>query len=706
MKTLIVAILLLLNTAAFGDPALRSDPAVVVATLNGLQITIDSNSGSILKLAFPGAGKMLDSLPDRASIIDLAYPVNAFEPLRLASRYSANASITARADSLTIHWAKLGPSRTNFPVAGNVSATVRFSAHPDGRSVIMTALVENNSDNDVRQVIFPDFAGLLPFAGEHGTWFRTGGFAGLPFPELARTEDRESTQYMTDAASYSVEHKSGGMFNDMFVRWMDFGGLGGGISLFPRRWGFDPPVTIRLQRSEVETKLRLLSLNETTLKQGGKWESGEWVLTPHRQGWAKGIEAYREWVNQHFRREFPVPRHVREGIGYRTAWMCQNQPNDPRDAVFKLSDLPALARECADHGIDEMVLWAWNKGFVLPLPGPYPHLGTEPEMVEAIRECRKLGVNVAPFISVLQANPETAPRYGLKVSNNNGWTYHTELVPKWNPNYASGFSCVQVGPGNKLWHDDVLAGAKHLVDTGITSLSWDQFWTTPGPEPNMISLARDIRACARAADPESTFSGEELWNIEIDSAVLDYTWDWGGYKDCRAFTSVFPAPRVNCCVSSSALAAKKAFADNLYLNVFPRKAESINGSDWIAHQPELSQALKQCAKLKKQFLSYFTEGRLLGDCLFTTPCPATHVCAYALPDRAILVLINLSPRRQKISFDVDLAPWTRSASGRYQARQYTPEGQLASTALIPAKWRGRTQMLAPEGLQVIEFLAR
>jgi len=65
---------------------------------------------------------------------------------------------------------------------------------------------------------------MQPFGGELGTWFRTGGFSGLPFPELARTEARESTQYMIDTAAYAVEHKSGGMFNDMFLRWMDFGG--------------------------------------------------------------------------------------------------------------------------------------------------------------------------------------------------------------------------------------------------------------------------------------------------------------------------------------------------------------------------------------------------------------------------------------------------------------------------------------------------
>jgi hypothetical protein len=701
-----MAVLLALPTFGRGAPAQPGDSATVAVVINGLRINMDPNTGAILEMALPGPGAMLQSVPGRASLIDLAYPVKAFEPLRLASRYSANATITTNADSVTIHWDKLGASRTNFPVTGSVSATVHFSADSDGKSVIMTAVVENRSDNDVRQVVFPDFEGLLPFNGESGTWFRSGGLAGLPFRELARTEDGESGMYFTDAASYSVVHQSGGLANDMIIRWMDFGGLGGGMSLFPRRWGFAPPVTIRLQRSEVEAKLRLLNMTDVTIGKGGRWESGAWVLTPHRHGWAEGIAAYRDWVKQHFHRDFPAPKHVREGIGCRTVWMCQNQPNDPQDALFRFSDLPALARECAANGIDEMVLWQWNRSFVLPLPGPYPHLGTPQEMVDAIKECRKLGVNVAPFISVLQANPDTAPRYGLNVSGNNGWTYHSELLPRWNPPYATAFSCVQAGPLNKLWQADVLAGTRQLVDLGIPSLSWDQFWTTKDPEPNMISLAKAIRACARKADPESSFSGEELWNAEPDSAILDYTWDWGGYRDCQAFTSVFPAPRINCCVSSSALVVKKAFADNLYLNVLPRRAQSANGSGWISDHPELSQALKQCASLKKQFLPYFTDGNLIGDCLFKAPCPGTHTCAYVFPDKALLILINLDLNPRKFGFDVDIAPWVKSASGRYEARHYTAQGKLASIVEIASKWQGQTRTLAPEEIDVFEFAAR
>lgn len=694
--------LALATTLVLGGPAMCAESGDITATLNGLQITLDADNGSIVGLDYPGPGKMLRSSRERAGGIDLAYPVKDFEPLRLASRYSRDARITVTEDAVVIYWPKLGPSRDCFPVEGHVSATMRLVAAPDGRSVIMTAEVRNESKNDVRQVIFPDFAGLLPFAGVSGTWFRTGGFGSLPFIELAPDDNKASIQYMIDVASYSVEHKSGGIFNDMFVRWMDFGGLNGGLSLFPKRWGWDPHLPVRLHLSETDGSIRLLCRHDVTIGQGEKWTSGEFWLTPHKYGWAKGIEPYRDWVRQNYRRDYSLPRHVKEGLGYRTVWMCQSQPNDPQDAIFRFSDLPKLARECKEHGLEEMVLWGWHKAFVIPMPPPYKHLGTEQDMVNAVKECRKMGVNVAPFISVLQANPETAPRFGLKVTDNNGWTYHTELIPRWNPPYATGFSCVQVGPLNKQWQEEVLAGCKHLVDIGITSLGWDQFWTTNDPPPNMISLANQIRSYAREHDPESTFCGEELWNLEIDSAVLDYTWNWGGYRDCRAFTSVFPTPRVNCCVSYSASTVKKAFADNLYLNVMPRKKESINGSDYIANYPEFSKALKQCAALRRQFLSFFTDGTLIGDCILSQPSPH-HVTAYVLPDRVLVVLLNQGAS-QEVALDLDLEPWLPSATGKYHAILYDEDGRQVSTAsLVSPRWQAKTKTLGPWELALIEI---
>ena len=675
----------------------------VETVLDGLHVTLDAETGSIIRLVYPGLGTMLESLPDMASIIDLAYPIKEFEPLRLASRYSRSTSIQKLQNQVIISWEKLGPSRDCFDIEGGVAATVRLKAAPDQRSIIMTCEVINRSANDIRQVIFPDLAGIQPFAGKDRTYFRTGGFASLPFLELGPNEDRESLQYMIDTAAYSQEYQSGGMFHPMFVRWMDLGGLHGGMSLFPKRWGWDPHVPVRLHLSEHDDSLRLLCRHDVTIKPGEIWESGEYVLTPHTHGWAKGIEPYREWVKQNYQRKWPVPRHVREGLGYRTVWMCQCQPHDPKDTIFRFSDLPKLAQECKEYGLDEMVVWAWTNGFVLPLPPPFTHLGTEQDMADAVRECRRLGVNVAPFISVVQATAEQAPKYGLKVTDNNGWTYHTELIPRWNPPYASALACVGIPVTNELWRKYVLSSCKRLVDMGICSISWDQYWTV-NRDTNIHNLTSDIRAYALNRDPEATFSGEELWNLEMDSAYLDYTWDWGGYRDCRAFTSVFPAPRINSCISSSPLTVRKCFADNLYLNILPRKKGAANGSDYIANHAGLSKALKQCAKLRKQFLSYFVDGVLIGDCILSDQCPTAHVSAYVLPDRVLMILLNQGTQ-DKVSFNCDIGSWLKSGSGKYRVKAYDSDGKPTGDITVSeGQWNAKTRVLRPGEIALYEFM--
>ena len=685
--------------------AVASTSHTVKATLNGSEFIFDSDTGSLLKLSHPVAGVLLDATRDRASLIDLAYPVKEFEVLRAASRYSTGANVKVSADAVEIHWDKLGLSRTNFSVEGNVSVTVRLAAAPDGRSIIFTAKVDNQSKNNVRQILFPDLMGLVPVGSAENTFFRTSLSASRPFIDLAPNEDKLSMQYMVDSAAFETEYKSGGMFSTMGLRWMDYGSLKGGFSLFSKQWGWDAPITVRLHLSEVEKKLRLPIRHDMTLAPGEKWESQEFVLTPHTSGWAKGIEPFREFVQQKYKRHFPLPKRIRDSIGFRTVWMCQTYSNDPQDTFFKFKDLTNLAKESVEHGLTEMVVWALNPPFELPVPPPFAHLGTEQEFYDAVKECRKLGVMVSPFISVLQATKSGAPRYGLAVGDNNGWTYHTELVPRWNPPYASALACVPIPTSNLLWQEDVLASCKKMVDKGMPSLGWDQYWTTTAAEPNMQTITTKIREYAQQKDPEATFCSEELWNLEIDSGYLDYTWNWGGWRDCGALTSVLPTPRVNACITETPVVVKRTFADNLFINAMPRRKEAANATDWIKNYPAMALALKQCAALKKQFLPYFTEGTFIGNCLLTEPTPGTHTAVYILPNRLLMVLLNEGAPRE-VSFSTDLGAWLKDNQS-WQVKNYDESGQLLSEKKISQSlWQGQTAKLATGEMTLLEVVLR
>jgi len=641
-------------------------------TLNGLEIALDARTGGLLSLRYEGPGPLLEAAPGDASLLDLAYPRPDFEPLRLGARYSSGVEVTRQERSVLIAWLALGASR-DLPLSGSVSAAVRLREDEDGRSVVLSCEVANRSDRPVRQVVFPDLNGLLPVAGPDETIFKTGGCGNAPFRELRLSE---SDQFYATDGSYR-QYTSGGMFSEMWMRWMDLGGLNGGFSLFPRTWGWEPRATVLLHLSPATEQLRLMCLRDVTLEPGQTWRSEEWVLTPHRQGWAKGIEVYRDFVRSRIQRTEPLPEHIRTGLGFRTVWMCRNQPNDPAgDAVYRFEDLPAVAEEAKAHGLTEMVMWSTHHGFTLPLPVPFPHLGTEQDLVDAVRRCRELGVNCAPFISVLQANRATGARYGLSVPESGGWTYHPEMIPRFNPPYAGQYACAQVDTANPQWQADVLEFTRHLADSGIPSVAWDQFWANER-EPNIATLTAQIREHARALDPQSTFSGEELFNIEIDCEHLDYTWNWGGYGDFQAYTSVFPSPRRNLNINHSVWEVKRGFLDGLYLNVWPTRPGDVNGSDSIRNHPDLSRALKQCAALRAQFSPYFTEGAFIGGCLLTRSCPGTHCAARVLDDRLLFLVTNEGEARS-LTLDYDAAPWLATPATGLRLLAYDADGSLLS----------------------------
>ncbi|NOY60173.1 MAG: hypothetical protein GXO75_14760, partial [Calditrichaeota bacterium] len=301
-------------------------------SLNGLYFTIDRNTGGLVRLAMPGIGALLETSPDNASIIDMAYPVKEFEPLRLASRFSQNAMIDKSADGVIISWDALGASRS-LDLSGKVSVSIQFRAAADGKSVIMNCSINNQSQHAIPQVLFPDFMGLLPFAGEDKTLFRTGTETIRPF-EILKPHPETVPFYATGLFHVGngwKEYKSGGykIFSQKLVDWLDFGAIDRGFSLFARRWEpEDPQASIMLHRSEATGKLRLLFAHRTDIAPGAVWRSDDYWLTPRRHGWAEGIEPFREWVQQNMHRPYSMPEHIKKGMGFRTVWMAKGVTSD------------------------------------------------------------------------------------------------------------------------------------------------------------------------------------------------------------------------------------------------------------------------------------------------------------------------------------------------------------------------------------------
>jgi len=643
-------------------------PSNVTANLNGLTISIDAGTGGITELSYAGLGSIIKTTPQRSGILDLGYPIPDFDPLRRAPRFSHGANVEKTDTGIVISWDDLSPSRP-FDLAGKVSARVEMRACEDGRSVIMTCSIKNDSDFPVRQVLFPDFLGVQPFAGKHDTVFRTGGTLDRPFESLVSPR---GGGFYAASNPCTFERKLG----ESLTQWMDLGSLMGGVSLFPKRWNTLDASSL-WTRYDKDSSYRWSCVDEFRIEKGQTWNSPEWVLTPHASGWAKGIEPYREYVRSKVSRVRPMPKHVREGLGFRSVWTSMGKPADKwEDVVFHFSELPALAKESKAHGLDEMVLWFWSPFFQLPQPPAYEHLGGDKGLAAAIEECKKIGVNVSLFVSWRSLASPSAERHGLTPPPSGGWNYHPEMVPMFNPNYVNAWSTCWPDDNDPKWLADVESSMTRVINELTPSISWDQVFGDLQTRKLYDVWAR-MRQLASAKDPEATFSGESF-RYEMDANYLDYMWCWATYRECRPYTSVFEAPKLDPIVNRDWEFVKFSFMDNLYMNVMISAPDMPNGSDWIANHPEVGAALKQCAKLRKQFLPYFVDGTLIGDCALTETCAGGHVTSYVLPDRVLTIVLNTGEKRA-LSLAYDLAPWLKSASTSCTEKAYDTNGSVIST---------------------------
>lgn len=647
----------------------------VTAELNQLEITFDEETGSILRLYYPGPGTMLETSVDRASILDLAYPIEEFLPLRLASRFAKNAKITISDNEVSVSWDRLGLSRNQFNINPHVSAKVWFKANPDGESISLFCHIENNSDRSIQQVLFPDLKGWIPFAGTANTQFRAAGVIDRPFQTLKFSDQG---QFYVNR-SMRPYHSTRG---NMMLRWMDLGGLNGGVSIFPRIWQTEERTDILVNLSPTDNTLRLMFPHDIEIKPGTEWTSEEYVLTPHTHGWAKGAQTARNFFLSNVKRDFAVPEHVQKGLGYRTVWMTQNLPEDPKDAAWQISQLPDIARESKTHGLDEMVFWCMFPTKVPIPPDPYPHIGTREELEKAMRACKQIGVNPCLFLTSLLAEHGTdSEKYILRDPDRKpeNWTYHPEMIPQFRSAYSSAKTWVRVDPADPNWQQDVLKAAEDKAKIGLTSFCWDVYQQDMGP------INKKMRTMAKQYDPNSTYAGEQQQNLEFDCEQLDYTWNWNDrtYRDFRPLIYLLPVMRHNLIVGGDSIEQTVlGFADNLYLNVMPRNPGEINGAAEIEDYPQFSRTLKKCAKLRDQFLQYFTDGVLIGDCILTEPVPHAHVNAYVLPDSALIIAINTDRKEKTIQLQCDLSPWLKKTADCYSLTMYRDNGNEQETKMM------------------------
>jgi hypothetical protein len=239
-----VTCLMLLGLTAWAGEA-----RVCTFRLNGLDLGVDCQTGSVIHLASSATGVILDGPPESAGLLEVAYPVDSFAPMRLSTRFST-AVVAQHGKGVAIRWDKLGASRGGVGLpAGQVSAEVIIKAADDGRSVILQCRLENKSSNPIPQILFPDLWGLKPLAGVSQTQLRFARGVVQPFQVPFRAPDSSPAFYRENGWQ---EYPAGGYYNLNALRWLDYGSLGGGLSVFQNQLGGKLLIIILNDHSEAE----------------------------------------------------------------------------------------------------------------------------------------------------------------------------------------------------------------------------------------------------------------------------------------------------------------------------------------------------------------------------------------------------------------------------------------------------------------------
>ena len=656
----------------------QSQPTTESYVLNGTKLTFLTENGVLLSMCNDCFGEMIRK---GTGIIDIALPVELeYENLRVSAdgRYGGGSRPEFAFDgkTLRISWRKLAKNTEMEEIdaiKGGVSAEVIFRACDDDVSIAMRCVVTNHAQADVRQILFPDFQGLLPIAGHEDTKFTTLGVTDAPFVSMADIPERRGffAEYLPVCGRF---YRPGGYFSSpsMIGRWFDYGGLDGGFSLYRKWWGWGPEDMNKMGAQELywlrydnaADYLRIAAVHYPTLKTGESFESGEYIFTPHEGGWAEGIRPYEQWVEAHKKRVVPLPAQIRDGLGFRTAWISEVYPKDPELISRYYREFPDMARDMVEHGLYELNTW----GCVMNESIPYneenfqaffaPELGGAQGWKNAVEECRKLGVNVSPLVSWISTKKKNADRYGLEKcisSAEGGWTETRKAIPCFRAPYMNRYKCAVINSDNEQWLKDVeRALAKIRDDASTPSICWDQVIISSNMK--LSKLIREYRRKTYEKYPDAVFSGESTFQFEDDIDYLDYTWDWEnwpGTGDARPYIRAVKTTRPNINVDASPLYAKYCFMDNVFMNVFPSKVGGCSGSAMIADYPEFSRVLKCLAALRKAYLSYFTEGEMLGECVLYKYCRNARVTGYRLRNSALIIVTKTDKKLSYLAYNLE-----------------------------------------------------
>ncbi len=284
------------------------------------------------------------------------------------------------------------------------------------------------------------------------------------------------------------------------------------------------------------------------------------AFAPYTGDWHNGADVYRRWRATWFR-DPKRPAWVEDVH----SWL-QIQIYGAEDMInFRYTDLPAIAEDCAKHGILAIQLTGWADGGQdrgNPSHEIDPALGTREELATAIAQCQAMGVKVIPFSKFTwwdQSRPDYATEAQQYLSRDPyghphppcGYRYYT-------PAQQADLTTSRLIPtctASPAWRERACVEMRKLASLGADGTLFDecqhhyaaQYCFAPDhghPVPGYLyahdaAFGAQLRDTAREYRDDFLMAGELCTEAELQEYHLTYTRFGQGHQPVQRYIGPF-----------------------------------------------------------------------------------------------------------------------------------------------------------------------
>jgi hypothetical protein len=316
--------------------------------------------------------------------------------------------------SVELRWDRVS---TGPQAVHEVAVVARYALEGDG--LVCTMSIDNRSDLVVENVVFPCLPDLQPPDRGESFGSFTYSYGGARRHRLWPQFDSVVGYYGVDRPTIIQDAHAMAVPGSPFVLLEGAGrGLYVGVDeaqaellsfVFELEPGYGDSIEWRLPDGptigDKEVRLEFSPVHIPYVMPGERRDLSPVRLQFYRGDWHDGAAVYRARRRTWMGSSQP-PAWAREPH----AWQ-QVQMNSPEgERRYHFSDLPGIARECAEAGVRAVQLVGWNNGGQdqnNPCHDPDPLLGGPEELRKAITESQALGVKIVLFSKFVWADRAT-----------------------------------------------------------------------------------------------------------------------------------------------------------------------------------------------------------------------------------------------------------------------------------------------------------